>query len=77
MRRSTLAVVLLLTVMTPNAAVAATDADSLKVGDRAPDFTIPATVPIPADGTTVSVRAITAAGKSVVLAFFPKAFTGG
>lgn len=49
----------------------------LQVGDKAPDFTIPGTVPIPAGGNTVGISAITDQGKSVVLAFFPKAFTGG
>jgi len=62
----------------PVDAVAQQDQGSpLKVGDEAPDFTIPGTVPIPAGGNTVSISAITDQGKSVVLAFFPKAFTGG
>ena len=52
-------------------------ADTLRVGDRAPDFEIPSTVPIPESGTTVRISAITESGRSVVLAFFPKAFTGG
>src|SRR5260370_25230651 len=44
---------------------------NLKVGDRAPDFTLPATT---GDKITLS----TYRGKSpVVLAFFPAAFTGG
>ncbi len=69
---------LLLTLAVHDPAAAATaEADTLKVGERAPDFEIPATVPIPEDGSTVSIQAITAQGKSVVLAFFPKAFTGG
>ena len=54
-----------------------TPADSLKVGDPAPDFVIPSTVSVPEGSGTVSIRAITATGRSVVLAFFPKAFTGG
>ena len=44
---------------------------TLKVGDKAPDFTLPST-----DGGTVHLADYL--GKStVVLAFFPAAFTGG
>lgn len=43
----------------------------LAVGDPAPDFTLPAT-----DGTEVTLSSF-AGRKNVVLAFFPKAFTGG
>jgi peroxiredoxin len=44
---------------------------TLKVGDKAPDFTLPST-----DGGTVHLADYV--GKStVVLAFFPAAFTGG
>lgn len=44
---------------------------TLKVGDKAPDFTLPST-----DGGTVHLANYI--GKStVVLAFFPAAFTGG
>ena len=42
----------------------------LKVGDRAPDFRLPGT-----DGNTYSLAGLK--GKTVVLAWFPKAFTGG
>jgi thioredoxin-dependent peroxiredoxin len=46
-------------------------ATHLKVGDTAPDFTLPATT-----GKTEHLSAYK--GKNnVVLAFFPKAFTGG
>jgi peroxiredoxin Q/BCP len=42
----------------------------LKVGDPAPDFTAPGT-----DGKTYSLNQLQ--GHWVVLAWFPKAFTGG
>jgi thioredoxin-dependent peroxiredoxin len=44
--------------------------DGLKVGDMAPDFTLPGS-----DGKTHSLSGLK--GKHVVLAWFPKAFTGG
>jgi peroxiredoxin Q/BCP len=50
---------------------AATTATELKVGDQAPDFTLPAT-----DGKTYTLSK-DLKGKWVVLAWFPKAFTGG
>jgi thioredoxin-dependent peroxiredoxin len=45
-------------------------AQELKVGDMAPDFTLPAS-----DGQTYTLSKLK--GKTVVLAWFPKAFTGG
>jgi peroxiredoxin Q/BCP len=44
---------------------------ALKVGDRAPDFTLPDT-----EGRSVSLASLLAGGP-VILAFFPKAFTPG
>ncbi len=46
-------------------------AQELKVGDMAPDFTLEAT-----DGKTYSLSK-DLRGRFVVLAWFPKAFTGG
>jgi peroxiredoxin Q/BCP len=45
-------------------------ADELKVGDQAPDFTLKAS-----DGQTYTLSKLR--GKTVVLAWFPKAFTAG
>ena len=45
-------------------------AQDLKVGDMAPDFTLRAS-----DGQTYTLSKLR--GKTVVLAWFPKAFTGG
>ena len=42
----------------------------LKVGDQAPDFTLPAS-----DGRSYSLSQLR--GKTVVLGWFPKAFTAG
>ncbi len=50
---------------------ATTTAAELKVGDQAPDFTLPGT-----DGKTYTLSK-DLRGKWVVLAWFPKAFTGG
>ena len=44
---------------------------ALEVGDKAPDFSLPAS-----DGQTYSLSQF-AGEKPVVIAFFPKAFTGG
>jgi peroxiredoxin Q/BCP len=45
-------------------------ADELKVGDQAPAFTLPGS-----DGKTYSLADLK--GRTIVLAWFPKAFTGG
>ena len=45
-------------------------AQDLKVGDQAPDFTLKAS-----DGQTYTLSKLR--GKTVVLAWFPKAFTAG
>ena len=45
-------------------------AEDLKVGDKAPEFKLQGS-----DGRTYSLA--DAKGKTVVLAWFPKAFTGG
>jgi peroxiredoxin Q/BCP len=50
--------------------VISASAQELKVGDQAPDFSLPGT-----DGKTYSLAQLK--GHWVVLAWFPKAFTGG
>jgi peroxiredoxin Q/BCP len=45
-------------------------AQDLKVGDQAPDFSLPGS-----DGKTYTLAQLK--GRWVVLAWFPKAFTGG
>ena len=52
-------------------AASTTTAAELKVGDQAPDFTLPGT-----DGKTYTLSK-DLKGRWVVLAWFPKAFTGG
>ncbi len=53
------------------AAVAGRAVAALAVGDMAPDFTLPGS-----DGTDATLSSFKGK-KNVVLAFFPKAFTGG
>jgi len=48
----------------------AASADELKVGDKAPDFSLKGS-----DGKTYSLSQLK--GQNVVLAWFPKAFTAG
>jgi peroxiredoxin Q/BCP len=47
-------------------------AAELKVGDTAPDFTM-----VGSDGKTYKLSELNKAGKAVVVAWFPRAFTGG
>jgi thioredoxin-dependent peroxiredoxin len=47
-------------------------ADDLKVGDQAPDFTM-----VGSDGKTYKLSELNKQGKAVVVAWFPRAFTGG
>jgi len=56
--------------LAPSAQQPAPGQTELKVGDSAPDFTLPAS-----DGQSYSLAKLR--GKYVVLAWFPKAFTAG
>src|SRR5438270_11328858 len=51
---------------------AAAVADELKVGDMAPDFKM-----VGSDGKTYKLSELNKQGKAVVVAWFPRAFTGG
>ena len=62
---------LLLTALLTAVALGSQFAAALEVGDKAPDFSLPAS-----DGKTYSLSQF-AGDKPVVIAFFPKAFTGG
>jgi len=59
-----------LVATTRTAMTAAPMADELKAGDPAPDFSLPGS-----DGKTYALAQLK--GKTVVLAWFPMAFTGG
>jgi len=54
------------------AAAMVSAAEPLKVGDTAPDFTM-----VGSDGKTYKLSELTKAGKAVVVAWYPRAFTGG
>ena len=61
----------LLTSIFATVALGSQFAAALEVGDKAPDFSLPAS-----DGSTYSLSQFVGE-KPVVIAFFPKAFTGG
>ncbi len=56
--------------MTAAAVLLSTAAMAVEVGDAAPDFTLPGS-----DGQSYTLSDLR--GQHVVIAFFPKAFTGG
>jgi len=62
---------LALTALLATVALGSQIAAALEVGDKAPDFSLPAS-----DGNTYSLSQFQG-DKPVVIAFFPKAFTGG
>jgi len=62
---------LVLTAILATVALGGQIAAAVEVGDKAPDFSLPAS-----DGSTYSLSQF-AGDKPVVIAFFPKAFTGG
>ena len=61
----------LLTAILAAVALGSQFAAALEVGDKAPDFSLPAS-----DGQTYTLSQFLGE-KPVVIAFFPKAFTGG
>ncbi len=62
---------LLLSALVAAVALGGQVAGALEVGDKAPDFSLPAS-----DGNTYSLSQFLGE-RPVVIAFFPKAFTGG
>ena len=74
MRRSLMLLILMLVLMAPAYAQESkyrnVEALGLQVGDAAPAFSLQGS-----DGKTHSLAEL--AGKTVVIAWFPKAFTGG
>ena len=73
MRRwlSVLAMAVAASALSTNAGAQAVQGQpELKLGDMAPDFTLPGT-----DGQTYTLSKLR--GKTVILAWFPKAFTAG
>ncbi len=65
-----LAAVTALTCLAGTMASAQNQPAGLNVGDKAPDFSLPGT-----DGKTHTLAEMK--GQTVILAWFPKAFTGG
>lgn len=61
----------LMTALLASVALVSHIAAAVEVGDKAPDFSLPAS-----DGNTYSLSQF-AGDKPVIIAFFPKAFTGG
>lgn len=75
--KKTLSFILLLLTAAVAAAQQSTPRPNLKVGDPAPDFTLPSTI-VGADGKTMRYKLSDFKGKkNVVLAFYVLAFTGG
>jgi peroxiredoxin len=70
MRRTNVLLSLAALALTAAAQAPAPPKTHLKVGDKAPDFTLRTTAGTP-------FKLSEQAGKTVVLAFFPAAFTGG
>lgn len=62
----------LLTLASVFVMTSAVSAAELKVGDQAPDFTMTGS-----DGKTYTLSELNKQGKAVVVAWFPRAFTGG
>lgn len=75
LRLLTLATALALLTLAAKAKAQAAPEGGPKVGDLAPDFTLPASTKSGIRPAPVNLRALR--GQTVVLAFFPKVRTGG
>ena len=70
-----LAALVALALASPAKAQAPAPTGELKVGDMAPDFTLPASTKEGVSPTSITLSGLR--GQTVVLAFFPRARTGG
>ena len=74
---SFLVIMTVMVFLIPGVSAQQTNDNPLEVGEKAPDFEIPSTVAGQPGTHTVRISALIEQGKTVVVAFFPKAFTGG
>ena len=74
---SFLIILIAIAFLIPGVSAQQTHDDPLEVGERAPDFEIPSTLPGLSGRNIVQISALLEQGQTVVLAFFPRAFTGG
>ena len=74
---SFLIIIIVMVFLIPSVSAQQTHDDPLEVGEKAPDFEIPSTLPGLSGRNIVQISALIEQGNTVVLAFFPRAFTGG
>ena len=74
---SFLIIIIAIAFLMPGVSAQQANNDPLEVGEKAPDFEIPSTLPGLSGRNIVQISALIEQGNTVVLAFFPRAFTGG